>query len=58
VAMATNRFRVPLEDLERSAHVPVEDQVEEQDVTPPTPDAVSQEERRRQQILRTGVPGL
>jgi hypothetical protein len=27
-------YRVPLADLEASAHVPDEDQVEEQDVTP------------------------
>ena len=50
-------YKVSMQELE-SVHVPAEDQVEEHDVTPPVPDAKSAEERTRETVLRTGVPGL
>lgn len=52
-----SRFTVSLEELE-SVHVPVEEQVEERDVTPPVPEMKSEEERDRETILRVGVPGI
>lgn len=33
-----NKYAVTYDELERRAHVPREDQVEETDVTPPVPD--------------------
>lgn len=33
--MTDRRYSRPLEDLERAAHVRVDDQVQEQDVSPP-----------------------
>jgi hypothetical protein len=44
-------FKVRLEDLEASAHVPLEDQVETQ-AEPPPPNAVNEEWRRQQETLR------
>jgi len=38
-----NKYAVPLDALEQSAHVPIEDQVEERDAEPPPPDAVPKE---------------
>ena len=41
-----------IDALEKSAHIPLEDQVEEQDVTPPVPDLLAEDDRIRQQVLR------
>jgi hypothetical protein len=53
----TSRFKVSMDELEK-VHVPTEDLVEEHDVTPPVPALKSDDERVREQVLRTGVPGL
>jgi hypothetical protein len=50
-------YHVPLSDLDK-VHVPVEDLVEEHDVTPPVPDAKSDDERTRETVLRYGAAGL
>jgi hypothetical protein len=44
-------FKVSLEALESSAHVPLDDQVESKQEAP-TPDAVSEEWRLQQETLR------
>jgi hypothetical protein len=44
-------FKVRLEDLEASTHVPLDEQVETK-AEPPPPDAVSEEWRRQQETLR------
>lgn len=46
-------YKVPLSEL-LAVKVPEEDQVEENDPTPPTPDSVSTDERRRLEVIRTG----
>ena len=50
-------YHVPLSDLDK-VHVAVEDQVEEHDVTPPVPDAKSDDERSRETVLRYGAAGV
>ena len=52
--MVEQRYDVPLADLERSAHVPVEDQVTEQ-AEPPAPMPIAEEELDRQRLL--GITG-
>ena len=52
-----NRFKVTLADLDK-VHVPVEDLVEEHDVTPPNPDIKAEDERLRESTLRVGAPGI
>jgi len=44
-------FTVRLEDLEASAHVPLDEQIEAK-AEPPPPDAVSEEWRRQLETLR------
>lgn len=48
----TSKYDVSIEALEKSAHVPIEDQVEVQDVSPPVPDLLAEDDRIRQQVLR------
>lgn len=51
----TSRFAVALSDLEASAHVPLEDQVTEQETeVPPLP---SEAERRRAEVMRVITRG-
>ena len=52
--MSDAKYDVPLSDLERSAHVPVEDQVTEQG-EPPPPMPLAAEELDRQRLL--GITG-
>lgn len=53
--MAHNRFQVTLDELEQTAHVPVEDQVEEHDTDPPAPALKADDEREREQLLRVAA---
>jgi hypothetical protein len=46
-----NRFKVTMAELEK-VHVPVEDLVEEHDITPPVPDIKAEDEVRRESMLR------
>ena len=46
-----NKYTVPLDALETSAHVPVEDQVEEHP-EPPPPHFISQERVEQQKLIR------
>lgn len=46
-------YKVPLSEL-LDVKVPLEQQVEETDPTPPKPDLVSTDERRRLEVIRTG----
>jgi hypothetical protein len=57
MAAAKNRFKVSLQELD-SVHVPVQDLVEEHDVTPPNPDIKGEDERLREATLRVGAPGI
>jgi hypothetical protein len=50
-------YHVRLAELERSAHVPVEEQVLEHPTSPPVPDLVAEGERDRLVLLRVGIPG-
>ena len=52
--MPENRFHLTLEALEASAHVAVEDQVEEQETQLPVPDLIPPDERYRLEVLRAG----
>jgi len=52
-----SKYKVTLQELE-AVHIPVEDQVEEHDVTPPVPDAKGEDERLREATLRVGAPGI
>ena len=45
-----NKYAVPVDALERSAHVPLEDQVEEH-AEPPTPDIIPPERVEAQKNL-------
>jgi hypothetical protein len=45
-----NKYAVPVDALERSAHVPLEDQVEEH-AEPPTPDVIPPERVEAQKNL-------
>ena len=47
-----NKYAVTLTELERSAHVALEDQVTELDTTPPHPDLLAEAERERNALLR------
>lgn len=49
-----SKFKVPLAEL-TAVHVPVEDLVEEQDPTPPNPDAKSKGERDRESAWKGGA---
>ena len=49
------RFDVPLEELERSAHVPPQDQVEEMPETEPPSSGWAWDEERRQSRLAGGA---
>ena len=49
------RFTITLEELEQSAHVAPEDQVEEHDTDPPVPPLKGDGEREREQFLRTAA---
>ena len=51
------RFRISLDELEASAHVPVEDQVSAQ-ADPPTPDLLGPDEIARLSMLRLGGAGI
>ena len=53
--MANERFHLTLEELEASAHVPVEDQVEEHDTAPAAPPVKADGQREREQFLRTAA---
>lgn len=53
--MDTNRYAVPLDALERAAHVPAEDQVTEH-AEPPAPDLVGEERLAAQRLLHA-YPG-
>ena len=46
-----NKYAVPLDALERSAHVPLDDQVEEHR-EPPPPDAVNEQRVEAQRLTR------
>ena len=50
--MTENKYSVPLGDLERTAHVPRDEQVEEHDTEPPPPDAVSETTVERNRLTR------
>ena len=54
--MTKSRYSVPLSEIEE-VHVPLEEQVEEHDVTPPVPDLKHEGDRDREIVLRTGVGG-
>ncbi len=54
---ATNRFVVPLKDLD-AVHIQPEDQVTEIDKDPPVPDITSEQERERLLLLRVGGAGF
>ncbi len=47
-----SKYDVSLDALERSAHIPLKDQIELQDVSPPVPDLLDEDDRIRQQVLR------
>ena len=51
-----NRYDVSLDDLERSAHVPVDEQITEQP-EPPAPGPLSDEELDRQRLLGVTAAG-
>ena len=51
------RFRITLDELEASVHVPVEDQVSAQ-ADPPTPDLLGPDEIARLSMLRLGGAGI
>ena len=46
-----NKYTVPLDALEHSAHVPLDEQVEERP-EPPAPDVVDEERGATQRLLR------
>ena len=48
--MDTNKYAVPLDALENSAHVPVEDQVTEH-AEPPAPDVVNEERLAQRRMV-------
>ena len=52
-----SKYQVPLSELDK-VYVPADELVEEHDVTPPVPDAKSDEERVREATLRYGAPGI
>lgn len=51
------RFRITLDELEASVHVPVEDQVSAQ-ADPPAPDLLGPDEIARLSMLRLGGAGI
>jgi hypothetical protein len=54
MAETESRFRVPLSELD-AVHVPLDEQVIEEDTTPPVPDLKDSEDRDRETVFRNAA---
>ena len=52
--MTKSRYSVPLSAIEE-VHVPLEEQVEEHEVTPPVPDLTHEGDRDREALMRVAA---